>query len=123
MTEETKKERRPTVNVICGVKQGVLMRVVKPDDETDAEWPGRVELKEGSNPGVDKSFWAAWLAENPSLSIVANRMIYALPEKDPPEEPEVEQQQGGPGTVPPEAVKDEPGDPTPQVMPHSPANP
>lgn len=123
MTEETKKARRPTVNVVCGVKQGVLMRVVKPESETEAEWPSRVDLKEGSNPGVDKAFWAAWLAENPSLSIVANRMIYSLPEKDPPAEPEVEQQQDGAGTVPPEAVRDEPGDPTPQVMPHSPANP
>lgn len=115
-------ERRPTVNVICGVRQGVLMRVVKPDSETDAAWPHRVALKEGSNPGIDKAFFAAWLAENPSLSIVTNGMINAVPEKAPEPEPEVEQQEG-PGTVPLEAVKDEPGDPTPQVMPHNPVNP
>jgi hypothetical protein len=116
------KKRRPTVNVICGVKQGVLMRVVKPDNELDADWPWRVSLKEGSNPGIDKAFYAAWLAENPSLSIVTNGMINAVPEKTPPEQPEVEQPEG-PATVPPEAVKDEPGDPTPQIIPHTPVNP
>lgn len=119
---DTTKKPRPTVNVICGVRQGVLMRVVKPDNEIDAEWPSRVELKEGSNPGVDKAFFAAWLAENPSLSIVQNGMINAVPEKTPEPTPEVEQQEG-PATVPPEAVRDEPGDPTPQIIPHSPANP
>ncbi len=120
---EQKKERRPTVNVICGVRQGVLMRVVAPADETDPEWPGRVELKEGSNPGIDRAFFEAWLAANPSLSIVTNGMINAVPEKPPAEQPEAAEQEGDNPTVPPEAVMDEPGDQVPGILPHSPANP